>query len=283
MIEYSWWGGDNPPPLNLKTKKQLTELGLSAKNPVGFIDTKEYRLNLYDPENPDSARPKRKCSDKQLENLATGREKQKRESDFRKWWQHDGGFIDVDRVYAIRWAKEVMQKDFVILDTETTGLGAAEIVEIAIIDQNGNPLVDTLVKPSIPIPAEVVLVHGIDNQMVADAPVLPDIWPQIKQALKGKHLLIYNFNFDMDILNYCRRLYKLPALGLKKVNCDCLMNWYAQFYGEWSDYYRDYKWQPLAGGHRAKADCLATLKLLQEMAGSDESFWCPAPELLNIN
>lgn len=279
MIEYSWWGGDNPPPANLKTKKQLAELGLSAKSPVAFIDTSKYRLNLYDPENPESAKPKRKCSPAQLENLAAQREKQKRKAEFREWYEGIG-FIETDRVDAIRWAKGMVKKDFVILDTETTGLGNAEIVEIAILDKVGNALVDTLIKPSIPIPAESSAIHGITDEMVKDAPAFPEVWPQITDALRGKHLLVYNLEFDINILNYCRKLYGLPTLGLKKKSSVCLMEWYSQFVGQWSQHYRSYRWQALNDGHRAKGDCLAALEVLQKMAAADETFWCPAPELL---
>jgi DNA polymerase III subunit epsilon len=49
------------------------------------------------------------------------------------------------------------------------------------------------------------------------------------------------------------------------------MEWYAQYYGEWSSYYEDYKWQPLNGGHNAIVDCLACLDLIKEMA-ADEIF-----------
>ena len=42
--------------------------------------------------------------------------------------------------------------DFVVLDTETTGLDSrAEIVEISIIDKHGNTLFDSLIKPKNPI------------------------------------------------------------------------------------------------------------------------------------
>ncbi len=44
-----------------------------------------------------------------------------------------------------------------ILDTETTGLYDAEIVELSIIDTAGNVLLDTLVRPTRPIPAEATV------------------------------------------------------------------------------------------------------------------------------
>ncbi len=59
------------------------------------------------------------------------------------------------------------------LDTETTGLDdQAEIVEIAIADHTGQPVFESLVKPVVPITPHLTAIHGIDNDMVADAPTL---------------------------------------------------------------------------------------------------------------
>ncbi|WP_374188802.1 exonuclease domain-containing protein, partial [Shewanella morhuae] len=47
----------------------------------------------------------------------------------------------------------------------------SEIVEISIIDAvSGEILLDTLVKPVGVIPDDVIAIHGITNEMVADAP-----------------------------------------------------------------------------------------------------------------
>ncbi|MCW3664158.1 3'-5' exonuclease, partial [Burkholderia cenocepacia] len=60
--------------------------------------------------------------------------------------------------------------NFILLDTETTGLDeSAEIVEIAVIDDAGNVLLNTLVKPKHPIPNSATAIHGITNAMVATA------------------------------------------------------------------------------------------------------------------
>ena len=56
--EYSWWGFDeNSPPENLKTRKQLSELGLRTGEPVGVIRTPKYDCYLYDPNTCPAKRP----------------------------------------------------------------------------------------------------------------------------------------------------------------------------------------------------------------------------------
>jgi hypothetical protein len=70
LTKYSWWGESNEPPENLKTKKQLGELGLSSLKPSGVIETRKYDVFLYDSTNPESSRPQIKSSPKQLETLA---------------------------------------------------------------------------------------------------------------------------------------------------------------------------------------------------------------------
>lgn len=56
--------------------------------------------------------------------------------------------------------------NYIILDTETTGLdNTAEIVEISVINDQGEVLLDTLIKPTKPIPGDATAIHGITNEM----------------------------------------------------------------------------------------------------------------------
>lgn len=104
--------------------------------------------------------------------------------------------------------------------------------------------------------------------MVKDAPTFPEIYHKIVQSLENQQVLIYNKDFDIGILNYCCRLHELKILKLRKRSA-CLMEWYAQFYGDWNDYYQSYKWQKLGGDHSAIGDCIAALSLLKNMAESE--------------
>ncbi|NEO81979.1 3'-5' exonuclease [Moorena sp. SIO4G3] len=151
---------------------------------------------------------------------------------------------------------------------------------MAVINHQAETVLNTLVKPSISIPAEFSAIHGITDEMVVNAPTLPEIWQDIEQAIDNKNLLIYNADFDLSILNYCRKLYKLSKLK-SETQAYCLMEIYAQYCGEWSDYYKSYKWQPLCGGHRALDDCLAVYELIEEMAADDFQVEIPYPQYLS--
>lgn len=266
MNEYEWWGNVGEPPQKFKTKKQLAELGLSPLQAVGIIRTQKYDVLLFDPDNPESSRPKRKPTEKQLETLAANREKARIKREYNDWHNSRERLIEQDRVTAVRWARDELSKsDWVILDTETTGLQNAEIVEIAIISHTGEPLLNTLVKPSISIPADVIAIHGISNEMVADSPSFPEVYPQIVQALEGKRCFIYNAVFDIKILNYCRNLHGLKSFSLSK-RYECIMKWYAQWAGDWSERHESYRWHSLDGGHRALEDCLTALERIKQIA-----------------
>ncbi|AFZ27215.1 DNA polymerase III epsilon subunit-like 3'-5' exonuclease [Cylindrospermum stagnale PCC 7417] len=265
MKEFKWWGSENEPPSYLKTKKQLSDMGLSPINPVGFINTKKYTLYLYDPNDINSVRPKRKPSEKQLNNLKKGRAAQKLQS-----WRKHSGFIEEDRAEVVAWALELTSHDnWVILDTETTGLESdAEAIEIAVINHCGDTLVNTLVKSTVAITKEATEVHGITNEMLATAPSFPDIYPTLKEAIANKRVLVYNADFDIKVLDHCCSLHQLQKLKIREPIC--LMNWYSKWCGEYSTYWEDYKYQPLPhADHRAVNDCVAALKLLKEIASDN--------------
>lgn len=173
--------------------------------------------------------------------------------------------------------------NYLILDTETTGLndyGNDEIVEIAIIDQDENILLNTLIKPKKTIPKDVISIHGINNKMVKNAPTFKDIYPQLREILSNKNVFIYNKSFDNDMIKTCLSLDNLQPI---KYNSRCVMLAFAKKYGEWSDYFGGYKWQKLTtaylhyypednfnlfkSSHRALTDCLMTSKVIRKMRG----------------
>lgn len=182
------------------------------------------------------------------------------------------------RANAIRWAQAMLEKEFVVLDTETTGFGPDdEVVSIGIIDRSGATLLDTLVQHQKRCDEGALLVHGIDWQTTRQAPPLASIYSQLLDHLSGRPVLGYNASFDARLLNQSCDRYGLWSIHLQTHD---LMEQFARFYGQWSDYHQSYTWQKLTkaaryfgldvdGAHGAVADCRLTLGIVEAMAEAE--------------
>lgn len=165
------------------------------------------------------------------------------------------------------------KSDFVVLDTETTGLGNdARVCEISIIDMSGDVLLDTLINPEIQIPADAIAIHGITNEMVKVAPTISSIFSDIQNFLSGKVLAVYNVEYDVRLLNQSL----LSSEWDTSIHHFCVMQSYAEYYGHLNSF-GDYKWQRLTNAcfqqgidisvflaHRSLSDCQMTLALMNE-------------------
>ncbi|TKH25438.1 3'-5' exonuclease [Bacillus cereus] len=159
--------------------------------------------------------------------------------------------------------KMFINKDqFVILDTETTGLTLRDqIIEISVIDLAGKILLNSLVKPTIIIPAEATSIHGITNEMIHGAQSWTTIYKELLEVTVGKTILIYNAEFDLGMIeNTCIA----NNVEFKDFKSTCVMKMYA-------DYVDSKKWISLSDAtkltikHRAAADCFTVLELLQQL------------------
>lgn len=170
-----------------------------------------------------------------------------------------------------KWAQDILQDgSAIILDTETTGLHG-EAIEIAIIDLSGNTLFNRRVKPVYGMEAAAENVHGISLKSLENEPTFDALYPELVSIVAGRTVLIYNYAFDARILRSQCEHYKLtPIANLWGDDSNCVMEPYAQWVGDWSDYHGNYRWQRLPGGnHTALGDCLATLDVIKRMAGID--------------
>ncbi len=99
-----------------------------------------------------------------------------------------------------------LSRPICFFDLETTGTNISKdrIVEIAILKvfPNGNKESYTwLVNPEQDIPAEVVAIHGISNDKVANEPTFQELASRIHEIIKGCDLAGYNSNrFDIPLL-----------------------------------------------------------------------------------
>ncbi|BCM12949.1 DNA polymerase III subunit epsilon [Ralstonia solanacearum] len=161
--------------------------------------------------------------------------------------------------------------NYILLDTETTGLDdGAEIVEVSVIDDEGNVLLNTLVKPRKPIPASATAIHGITNAMVATAPTYDQIHHQLIALLAQNTCYIYNASYDMRLMRQSAALYGI-AFDSRLYQFHCVMEDYADQHngGYWSTLSGAYCHARMMRGtpqialsaHRALADCLMTLEV----------------------
>jgi DNA polymerase-3 subunit epsilon len=273
MQKYDWF---DSAPVNLKTKTALRELRLKpASEPKGYIywERKKKTYYLYD---ITETTPIKEQTEKQKAALERNRAKQYTCPQCNQVGNTklNGNIcltcvIQNDHESAVQWAKELVNKpdSFVILDTETTELEQPEIIQIAVINGNGETLFDSLVKPVGSISASATSIHGITAETVASVPKWNELFPRLQEACHGKKVITYNLRFDSKALLVTDRVNRGVRKGLGS-SAECAMLEYASYVGELKASEEiQYYWQKLPyADHSALGDCLGTLRLIREMA-----------------
>jgi DNA polymerase-3 subunit epsilon len=148
---------------------------------------------------------------------------------------------------AIEWARSVASDPMsVVLDCETLGVRPdAGLCDIAVVAMDGLPILNTLINPGRPIPAEASDVHGIRDEDVRNAPTFADVYPDLCAVLTGRRVVIYNRAFDAAVLDACCDRYELAAFGA--ASWECAMLAYSDFDGTRSTNWRrpGMKWHKL--------------------------------------
>lgn len=180
---------------------------------------------------------------------------------------------------AIQEARTLLENKPVYLDTETTGMHFnSEVIEIGIIDDQGEVLFDQLIRPRGKIDPAAGRVHGITLEMLVDAPTWEQVWPQAEHVLMGRLVGVYNVEFDLRLMKQSHSRSWL-TWTLPDSNFFDIMKLYARFFGDWDPVHKSFRYQSLeiAGrqcgirlpnAHRAVDDCLLTRALLHFMAES---------------
>jgi DNA polymerase-3 subunit epsilon len=280
---YAW----ETAPKHLRTTKQLRAERLKpGAAPRGCIRIEDGWCYLYDRA---EAVPVREISEAQRAALAKARERARlvhcpgcKQDVDREFFDHRKGLcwtcIDIDarirlenrqeeaRDGAVAWARDRLAEGdgCVVLDTETTALDKPEIIEIAVIGLDGKELFHQRIRPADEISSGALAVHGITREMLAGCPIFTEVYPSLAELLTGKTVVSYNAGFDESALNYTCQRHGYKPLELR---WQCAMEAYAEYFGEWSNYFGSFKWQPLWGGdHTALGDCRAALERVQRMA-----------------
>ena len=112
---------------------------------------------------------------------------------------------------------------FCVLDLETTGGSPAtcEITEIGAVKYQGGELVgsfQTLVDPGLPIPPSIVILTGITEVMVHDAPKIEAALPSFLEFIGASVIVGHNIRFDLSFLNTAAIRLGYPKLKNKSVD-----------------------------------------------------------------
>ena len=116
----------------------------------------------------------------------------------------------------------------VAFDTETSGAYpvGSEIVEFGAVKWFKGQVVDRLqmlVKPEIPMGEEVIKIHGITNEMVADAPSMKEVIAKIHGFLDQSLGVAHHAPFDMGFIAYDIERFGL-AMPTGPVFCSSLLS-----------------------------------------------------------
>jgi DNA polymerase-3 subunit epsilon len=120
---------------------------------------------------------------------------------------------------------ELDQTAFVFLDIETTGIGLSDqIVEIAIVDDNGETLVSTRVRPTCRVNPKALAAHGLSNDVPKNEPLFYEIEEQVIAAVQDKYVVMYSRDFDLRFLG--------DRVKSAMKGSFCCMREFARFHGE---------------------------------------------------
>jgi len=134
-------------------------------------------------------------------------------------------------------AYELLQRNPLFLDTETTGLGpTAEAIEIGLVDAKEEIIYTVYLKPTIAIEAGATAVHGLQQSDVSQAPSWPQIVSQLREAIGTRPLIIFNAPFDIRILKQTAAAHGDPATWLDELEVHCAMKLAAGYFGATNRY-----------------------------------------------
>ena len=162
-----------------------------------------------------------------------------------------------------------LKKPICFFDLETTGTNVAKdrIVEISILKvfPNGNKESKTwLVNPEMQIPEEVIAVHGITNEKVANEPTFKQLSKEIYRMIQDSDLAGFNSDrFDIPLLAEEMLRAEVDFDMKKMVSVDVQTIFHKMEKRTLGAAYKFYCDKDLEDAHSAEADTLATYEVLK--------------------
>ncbi len=162
-----------------------------------------------------------------------------------------------------------LSKPICFFDLETTGVNISKdrIVEISILKvfPNGTEESKTwLVNPEMTIPPEVIAIHGISNEKVANEPTFKEIAKEVHNMIKDSDLGGFNSNrFDIPLLAEEMLRADVDFDMKNRVAVDVQAIFHKMEQRTLSAAYKFYCNETLEDAHSAEADTNATYQVLK--------------------
>ncbi|WP_422860778.1 exonuclease domain-containing protein [Flagellimonas sp. S174] len=159
---------------------------------------------------------------------------------------------------------------YTVIDIETTGNGIKgnRITEIAIFKHDGYRIVDeftSLVNPQCPIPYFITGLTGIDNQMVANAPLFSEIADTVLNFTQDSVFVAHSVNFDYGVIK--EEFRQLGVSFIRKKLCTVRLS--RKLIPGLTSYSLGKLCSsidiPLSNRHRARGDAHATVLLFEKL------------------
>ena len=143
----------------------------------------------------------------------------------------------------LREVEQILPKQIICYDVETTGLNPVEdeILQLSIVDGLGKVLFNDYIKPEhTNIWEDAERIHGISPAMVEGKKLFREVKEKIQKIFDNASLIVsYNgVGFDNKFLQE-------TGINLDNTIHFDVMKAFSPIYGEWNDYFRDFKWQKL--------------------------------------
>lgn len=169
------------------------------------------------------------------------------------------------------------RQGYIVLDFETTGLleKDTEALQVSAIDENDNVLISGYCRPEHKTSWEgAQAVHGISPEMVAGCPTFREGYlPKLIELINQKAAIIaYNAEFERGVL-------QIYGVDVEVAFIDPMLM-FARVYGDYNEYFGDYRWQKLSTAasyygyefkaHDALEDVRATKYIFEKMIEAGE-------------
>ena len=163
-----------------------------------------------------------------------------------------------------------LDRPLVVFDIESTGINprADRIIELSVIKlmppKGDHQITNYLLNPSIPIPPESTAIHGIKPEDVAGKPLFRDIAPDLFKLLEGCDFGGYNiirFDIPMLIEEFQRASINFNMAGRRVVDAQRI--YHKREPRDLKAALKFYCQELFLEGHRAEADALATVRVLE--------------------